>query len=67
MRTDLFVAAVLMLLAVAFGLALLLFPEAVTRYLPPRAVPSTRLVLRLIGVLTLLFAALSLMRALRFV
>ncbi len=67
MRSDLALAAVFMLLAVAFGLYLLLFAETIVRYVPPRAAGATRLVLRLIGVLTLAFAALALLRALRIV
>ena len=67
MRADLAVAAFFTLLAVAFGLFLLLFNDVIVRYVPPRAAGSTRLVLRIIGVLTLVFVALSLLRALRIV
>ncbi len=64
MRADLIVAAVLMLFVVAFGLFLVLFPDRITRYVPERAVKSTLLVLRVIGVLTLIGVAATLLRTL---
>lgn len=63
MRTDLVVAALLMLLAVAFGLFLVLYPDTIVRHVPPRVAGRIRFILRLIGVLTLAGAALSMLRA----
>ncbi len=63
MRADLAIAAVLMLFVVAFGLFLLLFPDRITRYVPERAVNSTTLVLRVIGVLTLIGVAATLLHS----
>lgn len=65
MRADLAIVAGLLLLVVAFGLFLVLFPDRITRFVPERAVKSTLLVLRIIGVLSLIGVAATLLRSFR--